>query len=459
MTQPPPTRLHVDPPIDQWHVTPRNGRSKPVIATGHQPTLWHPGILAKDLAADTFAKHVGGRALHVVVDYDTVGPPVIDVPTLEGLLLTVKCLRLNKQAEPTGLPANTHAPIDKQYAADVLYDLRDVFYDTQSPLLSVEIGLTDLAAAFEEGEDETNLSEQISGVVQRNALRYAAVPRVLGSGLVTQGFVDRLLADPVGCVRAYNRAALAYPEAGIRPLYLGRDVVEAPLWAQDHGPRTPVFMDLGDSSRPQLFTQGQALDLTGPDVLQHLRPRAVSLSALMRSEHCDLFIHGTGGGVYDRVTEQWWGDWVGESLAPMAVVSADVHMDFGLPTATPGHLTRAIGHAHRLWHNVARFMQRPAPRDAALQQEKRQLLMHMDDDRDKRRRAKAFKRIHQINAELRERHADQIKGAQRDAEDARAGIANASMTRRRDWCFALYPEEQLQDLADQISPRLPASPE
>ena len=443
--------------MDEWRVMPRNGRTAPVIATGHQPSLWHPGILAKDLAADAFARHLGGSALHVVVDYDEVALPVLDVPMVEGRQISVKPLRLYKQATPTALPANALPPIDSQYAADTLYDLRDALYDTH-PRWSVEGELTKLAGVFQEVGDATSFAEQISLLLKRLVSGYADVPRVMGSGLVTQGFVERLLADPVGCVRAYNRAVSVYPEAKIRPLYLGRDAVEVPLWAQHRGPRTPVFVDLGDSKRPHLFTQGQVIELTGPEAVERLRPRAVSLSALMRSEHCDLFIHGTGGGVYDQITDQWWHDWTGENLAPMAVVSADVNMDFGLPTSIPIHLRRAKAHAHRLWHNVDRFLPRPQRRDIALQNEKREMLKLIDEDKDKHRRAKAFKRIHAINAELRERHPDLIRKAKQDAEEARLGVANAAITHRRDWCFALYPDNQLQGLVNDIRSRLPASP-
>jgi hypothetical protein len=268
--------------------------------------------------------------------------------------------------------------------------------------------------------------------------------------LVSQSFLDRLLADPVGCVRAYNRAAWAYPEAGIRPLYFGRDVVELPLWAQGDGVCTPVYADLGDSKTPQLFTQGQSLDLTNADTLDYLRPRAITLSAIMRSEVCDLFIHGSGGGVYDQVTERWWRDWVGQDLAPMAVVSADVYLPFEVPTATPAEHANAQWFAHHLPHNIDRYREPIDSAEGALRDEKHALLDHMDDDRDKRRRAAAFKRIHAINAELKRLHQAAVEQAHQQAIETRIGLANAQITARRDWCFALYPDEQLRALADQI---------
>jgi hypothetical protein len=446
MADPPPTRLHIDPPIDQWQVTPRNGRTRPVIATGHQPYLWHPGILAKDLAADLFAQHVGGTAMHVVVEHNAIAPLAIGLPTQQGSELSGQTLIFGNASKAATLPPNRLPPIDAVSVERAISGAGCLATET------ARNGLHRIAEAYAEQGDHPHRSAQTTAVLAQLKRPYlkATMPTLSTSELVTQHFVDRLLADPVGCVRCYNRAAYAYPEAGIRPLYHGRDVVEAPLWAQGDANATPVFVDLGDSQQSLLFTQGQALDLTGPDALRYLRPRAISLSAIMRSEHCDLFIHGTGGGVYDQVTERWWRDWVGEDLAPMAVVSADMFLPFDAPTSTREERIKTQWFAHHLPHNIDRHTDADSDAEVILRQEKQNLLDHMDDDRDKRRRAAAFQRIHAINAELGSRHDAALLDASQQASDARIGVANAVIANRRDWCFALYPEQRLVDLRQRI---------
>lgn len=452
MSDPLPTRLHIDPPMSDWQVIPRNGRTKPVIATGHQPYFWHPGILAKDLAADAFAKHVGGSAMHVVVEHNPIGPLTLDMPIYEGNVLHTHRLVFDSSPQAATLPPNRLASLDQRQAIARLNEAAEL--DTPP---SVSDGLKSLARAYSENQVEhAELSEQIT--ITREFIDLPNLPKIAvsqtTSHVVTPSFVDRLLEDPVNCVRCYNRAARAYPEAGIRPLYAGRDVVEAPLWAQGDGVCVPLYVDLGDSGNPMLFCNDPSIELTGPDAAWHLRPRAITLSAIMRSELCDLFIHGTGGGVYDQVTERWWHDWAGEGLAPKAVVSADVYLRFDVPTATPSEFSRAQWFAHHLPHNVDRHVAEQDAIDAALSMEKRELLDRMNDDHDRRRRAKAYKRIHAINAELSQRHDVLIQSARRQAEDARVGVANAEIASRRDWCFALYPEDQLRVLKQQISASL-----
>ena len=454
MAEPPPTRLHIDPPIEQWEVTPRNGRTKPVIATGHQPSLWHPGILAKDIAADAFAEYVGGRALHVVVEHNPLEPLGIDLPVQVEQRAGVRSVSLDLRPEARLLPPNRLPPLSPNQVID---PLREEGLTQGFP--SAEVGLQQITQAYINQADAPHLAAQTAGVLNELKQPYLHVPtaNLSTSELVTAGFVQRMMSDPVACMRAYNRAVSAYPEANIRPLYVGRDVVEAPLWAQGDRQSVPVYIDLGDS-RPQLFTQEQQLDLTGPDALQLLRPRAITLSAIMRSEHCDLFIHGTGGGVYDQVTERWWQDWMGEDLAPMAVVSADIYMPFDVPTASKAELSHAHWFRHHLLHNPDRHFEPTSEEERALVREKRDLLDAMDADRDKRRRAKAFKRIHAINAELSNLHREAWHEIKTNHWLTRVGVTNAAYAHRRDWCFALYPEEQLRGLADRIRAGLPASP-
>lgn len=452
MADPTPTRLHIDPPIDQWQVTPRNGRTKPVIATGHQPTLWHPGILAKYLAADAIAEHIKASTLNVVVDHNPLGQLDLTLPTEKDAALGTSRFKLVKHPDADVLPPNRLAIIDSRQLLNGVIDTTNKYGLTEY----TKQGLSVVARAFSLVDDRPadlkNLSTQVAAALGEMMRPYLhqPMPALTTSEVVTPRFVDRLLADPVGCVRCYNRAAWAYPQAGIRPLYLGRDVIESPLWAQVQGVCTPVFIDIGESKAPFLFTQGQDADLTNQRALAKLRPRAITLSAIMRSELCDLFIHGSGGGLYDQVTERWWKGWTGEDLAPKAVVSADMYLPFDVPIATAEERARSQWFAHHLPHNVDRYALEHDRVDAGLADEKRELLDRMHDDRDKRRRAKAFKRIHAINAQLRERHAELMRSAQRQADDSRIGLTNAAIARRRDWCFALYGTDQLDVLKQRI---------
>ena len=456
MTTPAPS-VRVEPTIDQWalaNVSAQHDRSElirrinnrarrlgtaildapasPLIATGHQAQLWHPGILAKDIALDLAAHRLGAGKLHVIVDQDTNEVLRLDVPTTVDDTLSVITLILASQL--ADVPTGYQPPADPRLLQQRLAELRD----DQS---------TTLAESFENLPTCKSLAEQLAAVLAFCKKPYAGdIPIMLVSDLagldVYESIVTRMLHDAYACASAYNIAVSQLPgtgNPGVSPMVMTREFVELPLWAvRPDAPRRRVFVDLADHKPLFVFDDGEPIDRT----VDTLLPRALLFTAVMRSRICDLFIHGTGGLNYDRITEAWWLSWAGESLALMAGVTADVFLPFDAPLADREALTRAIWHRHHLPHNLDRTLHL----QDALADEKKHLLAHMHDDRDRLRRREAFKRIHQINRELAQRHQDVIEQAERALIQARVGVRNASIAHRRDWCFALYPPRWLQGL-------------
>src|SRR5262249_39522299 len=62
----------------------------PLIVTGHQPELFHPGVWVKNFATAAIARACGGLALNLIVDNDIPKAASIRVPAVrDGLLRTV----------------------------------------------------------------------------------------------------------------------------------------------------------------------------------------------------------------------------------------------------------------------------------------------------------------------------------------------------------------------------------
>lgn len=446
-------KLTIQPPWRQWHVpaaasaddhasrqalaevvncnadrlgTGRLRGDRPILATGHQAFFWHPGILAKDIAVTVAAEAHDGDRLHVVVDQDVHDVSGLDVPHVVDERIVVERVRLGSQR--VEVPTGSHPPVT---------------FDTSHPHLPAV--LTQAVAGLPACR---SLAEQVTVALARLREPYApAMPVVFASQLpqlpVFAACVERMLADASACVLAYNRAAAAHPKAGIAALQWTRERIELPLWQlQPDGPRRRVFADLADST-PLLVNDDDA----PVNDRRTLAPRALLLTAQMRSALCDLFVHGLGGGTYDHVMEQWWHDWHGGPLAPMAVATADVHLAFDAPVADRAALDRAVWYAHHLPHNVGRAL--GADADGA-RQRKDALLASMRATRDRRRRRAAFDELHRINDELAAAHPDLLAAADAQLARARIAIANAAAARRRDWSIALYPAEALAALGDAV---------
>ena len=458
-------RLHIDPPLDRWQLgrrpsidrdalvelsrdharrlstEPLSGKRR-IIGTGHQPLLWHPGILAKDIVACAMAGHLRAQALHVVVDHDTLDWLDLEVPVAAGQRLQV--VRIVLAALKPNVPACCQPPVPVR-TIEIAIDAAATRWGDR-----LLVNLDPIRSAFDRPGIWSNAAEQITAALCRLRQQVTApLPVVFASQLVqTERFgqlVDQMRAQAVHCVRCYNDAAEAHRAAGIAPLQVLPDQVELPLWAVGwRKPRHRVYAQVAGGATSLRLKDGRSVGAAGLT----LAPRALLLTGLLRSGYCDLFIHGRGGALYDRVTEAWWGNWLQSELAPRATVSADLPMAFDLPVATAGQLAQASWWAHHLRHNLDRALDLDGPGV----QRKRILLSHMDDDRDRARRARAFARIHQVNDELARHHPEPLADAAARLRDARTGVANLAAARKRDWCFALYRPTQLRALVKALDP-------
>lgn len=455
--------VHVEPALDRWQLAERESSdrcgltktgapesgdapfptltdTRRLIATGHQPGLWHPGILVKDIAAAEAASRLEAEAFHVVVDQDVMDEFVLELPVREGRMLRVERLVLGK-IEPH-VATCCQPAIDANRIADRLQDIADQL----GPALAADV--TPLIEGFRDLPSCPSLARQFTLLLCRLRQPATAVlPMIFASDLARtdlfKDLVQGMLEDAPRCAEAYNQAVATHPEAGIAPLRIEPSRVELPLWALEwEQPRQRVFAQSGDRSPRLTLNAGRPIE--NENLL--LAPRALLLTGFLRQSLCDLFIHGTGGAIYDLAGEQWFAAWRGETLAPMAMVTADLHLTFDVPVADRSELAAAQWWHHHLPHNLDRALEL----DGDIVDTKRALLKEMDMDQNRVRRRIAFDEIHAINDELGQRYPALLGQAQRRLEDARGGVRNRRVTQKRDWCFALYPTDQLHLLSRRL---------
>ena len=434
-------RVVVEPDPKRWAASKSSGSSATAgpIYSGHQAQLWHSGILAKDLLAVHAARRCDVEARHLVVDQDAHSVWRIEYPFRFRDALESRAMRL--------APDRASVPTGYQPAADP-----DTLKGNLSPLpRDAADRLADAIDHAAAGEPRT-LAEQVSSMTQRLAAAVGAdLPRVYASSFArADGFgelVGMMIEEAERCVVAYNAEVSRRPEAGMRVLAVGRELVELPLWAcRWEAARERVFVDVGDTRRRLAFADGTPIDTNKWDVL----PRALAMTAYLRAGlhggPITRFIHGLGGGVYDRVTEAWWQRWRGAQLASAAVATADVTLDFDVPLADREELSRAKWYRHHTPHNVDRLLDLDTPEA----RRKRELIEHMDDNRDRARRSAAYYEVQSINETLRRDHAEVVHAADRRLERAQRGLVNARTAARRDWPLFLYAPSCLQRLADAV---------
>lgn len=413
----------------------------PVIATGHQGKLWHPGILAKYIAMKQLADRERCGCFHLLVDQDVHDTLTVELPVRDGDVLAIERVRL--ASEMINVPTGSQPAVD----GDVVSKNLDKTRKRLGERLLVDVDL--IADAFVGTDHCKSLAQQMGTVLSRLMQPYVGeLPVMMVSDLCAldeyQRLIVQLANDARRCATCYNQAVANNPQAGVAALIIEPYRVELPLWAvRWQLPRRRVFADLADTKVILTDETGQPIDMS----IDKLVPKALLLTAVMRRWCCDLFIHGKGGGLYDQVMKNWWQAWRSEPLGAMAVVSSDINLDFNhVRTGDANEVAHAVWYAHHLKDNIDRELKL----DNEMSREKRILLTSMDDDRDKARRLIAFEKIKAINRVLVSEHTQVATAAKQAVMDAKVGVGNKVIADKRDWCFALYPQDKIEQLVNHL---------
>lgn len=384
-----------------------------IVATGHQPEWFHPGVLAKNIAADAIVKKLRSErrsavALNLIVDSDELAATSISVPVgtrLEPRRENVPFdqkrgevpweeLRAPDLGLFAELPARLEAVLSPWGYQPVMSSLTmpTGSGDGQSADFGGTHRLCDLVAAvrhqWERSEGMTNLEIPLSWVAGTVSFRR---------------FLMDWLRNAAGYREQYNRVVQAYrdengingrqrpvPDLLVEPplgdagasLAEAGDVVgrvEVPFWAWVSPASAKVATD-----RERLFSRAVDGELelsTSSQILGRIpagieeeesaieelgrwfewgvkiRSRALMTTMFSRLYLCDLFIHGIGGAIYDEMTDALI-EVLYERPAPeFLTVSATLQLPLGGSfLATPADVRRHEGLLRDLQQNPWRHL-------------------------------------------------------------------------------------------------------
>ncbi len=487
------------------------GGSRAIIMTGHQAGIWHSGILAKSLAAqchaDVIVRETGVRPIlvHVVVDQDDNDAALVEYPAKSEGKLVTRRWRVAPEAL-AGVPTGLQKPVARvarvlsaegavgtssggdeipAYVEDGLERIAravEAHADKQSLALQLANAVHDLIAEIGRDAQPTAQSEVSNSSPQAptwtivSALAIAKTPAFIAA-------VSDMVADPVACVTAYNASVRSAPGAGLRPLdgvdaganaatnvlssnilssnvssSIDINAIELPLWRIEAGkPRLGVRVrearewlvskDQTSQDQPSRATSGIApLSYT-------LAPKAILMTALLRGFACDLFIHGTGGGVYDRVTEVWIERWamsraltanhIAWQLAPTVIASATIHLPLlEAPPPTDRDVADSAWRAHRATHDPAMLGELGAAATKLDWIKTIRALRYAP----KHERLASYRAMHEELARFRATNAPAIAQLVESHRDLVAQRIRAGIALRRTWPFAIVPGDGLRTL-------------
>ena len=409
----------------------RADRNAPLLITGHQPELAHPGVWVKNFALCGLAKKLGGTALHLVVDNDTLKSTSLRFPVFEKD--DPESVRLESVAFDKfdgEVPYEDRIVIDPDLFDAALYRFQQLWRvygyeplagwawsDTLYRRGTIGERFSATRRFCERGWGCDNLQLAVSRLSQTDAFAR---------------FARHILADLPRFREVYNAAIRAFRDAN----RIRSDNHPAPELAEDEAP----FWVRTASGRRE-----RAKPTSG---VGNLRPRALTLTLFARVCLGDFFIHGIGGGKYDEVTDAIIRDYFHIEPPAYQVLSATLHLPLpGFPS-TPDDLNRAERRVRDLHWNPQRHL--PPGVATELVERKAALAAAEPPRTDHAARREWFRALQKVTDKLRPFVAGRLPEAGAELERVRAEVAANEVLRRRDYAWVLYPEETLRPFLERF---------
>jgi hypothetical protein len=411
--------------------------------------LFHPGIWLKHLLVDRIAREHGLAALSMPVDSDVAEDIGADAPRREatGLRLVHETLMhvahdVPYESVPAPSEADWHAFVERLHG-----HLQTV------PLPDAIAALRTFARAADTPKGAASLVAFLTTARRRyeGERPYAELPvSLMSAGAEFRRFVWHLVCDAEHFASVYNhhlglyraRHHLRTPAQPFPDLAREGDRQQLPFWVVRDGRRAPLYVQRKGRTVQVFAATSLAFEGdegAGPEVLRHaaIRPRALTLTAFTRLCLADLFVHGIGGGRYDRVTDAVIRDYFGVEPPAYAVATATLHLP--LRALDPALEQQALQRRQlEIQHNPERVLTNPTPAQQALIKEKWALIGALEGGTlAKRDRRQATQRIREINDGLARTLTAQLE----DTEQRRAQLesgpdASAAATYRGyPYCF------------------------
>jgi hypothetical protein len=441
----------------------------PVILTGHQPQLFHPGVWFKNFLADHLAKRHGGVAIHVVIDADLSAAPSIRVPT--GSIDSPTWKVIDYDAPSDRLPAEERTLIDAQRFATFGQRVhRAVTQLVKDPLIAA---LWPVVIERSKRTDNVGLCfAQARHLVERQwGSSTWEVPQSTVCGFEAfRWLTAHLLAHLPRFLSIHNAAVHEYRERHrirtlaqpVPDLRVEAEWREAPfwIWSRDDPTRRPLWVrNLGaglvisdrlngeyqlplapDSDGMSAVEQIAALEARGVKI----RPRALINTLYCRLLLSDLFIHGIGGAKYDQLTDQIIAGFFDLEPPVYTVATGTLRLPVERPAVDASD---AIGLRQQLrqmiYHpeNFLDHQDRRRPEVARWVDQKRHWIATEQTLTNARERYLA---IREANASLQPALQDARSALLKRQTQVTAALRADAVLGSREWSFCLHPEKELR---------------
>jgi hypothetical protein len=435
-----------------------------ILAAGHQPEIFHPGVWIKNFALNGLARAAGMAPLNLVVDNDTIKSSALALPHWQSASVprSYHIAKVAFDAWPGEVPAEEGHVHDEEAFASFPQRVHEItrswgftplvddywakVMEHRSRTANVGERLVAGRRAVERQWGCHNLELPVSRLCETEPFAWFIAHLFQGLEPFHSAYND--------IVRTYRRVhRLRSRNHPVPDLASDGDWRELPLWAWRTGAlrRGRLFvrqrpdsfeLRVEKESWPALPRESQPLVAALQSLHQQgfkIRSRALTTTLFTRLVIADGFIHGIGGGIYDELTDELLRRFFAVQPPPFLVLSGTLLLPLPAFPATLAQ-RRLLAHELRDLHwNPQRHLTPPiAPTAATLVKRKQELLTNGPITWEMNHE---FKQITEALTPFVNTLRTENQATLTRLDDELH--ANAIL-RRRDYGFCLYPQAQLQ---------------
>ncbi|PQO31923.1 hypothetical protein DTL21_16855 [Bremerella cremea] len=440
--------------------------SAPLILSGHQPALYHPGVWFKNFLIDRIATNVSGTAINVIVDNDTAPAPSISA--LSGTPGEPRPARIAYDEPGPQQPWE----MTTIHSLEMLRSFSKRTVETFGKFVADPMIVSfwpDVLAAIEAGKPLGQAFSQARNQLEAEfGLNVLDVP--LSQLCQTRWFLTMVggILEEAGRYREiYNACVNEYRMVhGIRSTShpvpnLGAEGnwIEVPfwMWTEENPRRRPLWIahkesgirlsDRGDwhtklASDGDLVTELQSLRACRV----YVRPRALATTTVLRLAASDLFIHGIGGAKYDQVTDEIIRRFYFVQPPQFVTATASALLPIPRPQATEEDLLEIKRKLRDADFNPERVVDEAAinaPDWASLVAQKSDLLENIPTLSEK---SSWHRQLQEVNAAMRERITEPVARLRIERDQVAQQLQQESLLASREFPFILFPKDGLRNL-------------
>lgn len=427
----------------------KKSREPAVIAAGHQPVFYYPGIMFKNYFIQKIAGEVSGIPVNFIIDSDNAEIE-IPVPYKKNEHYYNKSVKLNnyKKSHFAGFsPSKDEVrcffgkmeecikSLDNRKIKKTYDEYQKRFFKLFNDNHNFIDSIIELRKEFERSSRIKIIDLKISEI-SRSPAYYQ--------------FAWHIIKNIANFLKIYNEAVEENKKKSYQPvklLFQEKDIYELPFWYIKNSLRYPVYVKkentkfsfIADENTVLFFDirnrpEREIISQLKTDLL--LFPRALTVTLMVRVFFCDIFIHGTGGALYDKITDNIIKHFYNLKSAPVYLsITGEVHLP--LINKNIAVLEKKQTRIKDMEYNPSKYLKkRLAEKYIKI---KKEISIGLASEKDTFKRKKIHKELVKIDRLMKKHLHDQMVSIKKELKQYKNVLNNKKVFLERKYPYFFYP--------------------